>query len=123
MGHETREGCAKSAHQKPDGRAHIAAGALGLRPHLGHCADGYTTKHTVDQLAALVSAGRDCDGCNKEFGVLIEGTTDVYGAHSFNMGNSAPYARWGHYLPGKIDQSPNVDIFPECALGKTNLVH
>jgi hypothetical protein len=84
--------------------------------YLGHCADGYTTKHTVDQLAALVAAGRECDGCNKEFGVLIEGTTDVYGAHSFNMGNSAPYARWGHYLPGKIDQSPNVDMFPECAL-------
>ena len=40
--------------------------------YIGHCADGYTTKHTVDQLQALVAAGRDCDGCSREFGVLIE---------------------------------------------------
>ena len=119
--------------------------------YIGHCADGYTTKHTVDQLQALVAAGRDCDGCSREFGVLIEvqnthllrhfmlkmivlprqardrhrestqkevrifayqGTADVYGAHAYNMGNSAPYSRWGHFLPGKVG-SESVEIFPE----------
>jgi hypothetical protein len=78
--------------------------------YLGHCADGYTTQHTVSQLKALVSAGRDCAGCDPDFGVLIEGTADVYGSFSYNMGNSAPYSRWGHYLPTRVNSS---FIFPQ----------
>ena len=88
-------------------------GALYLGHHCALCEDGHTTRHTVDQLRALVAAGRDCEVCNKEFGVLIEGTAAVYGAHSYSMGNSAPYARWGHYLPGRVS-SRSVILFPRA---------
>ena len=30
----------------------------------------------------------------------------------FSPGNSAPYSRWGHFLPGKVG-SESVEIFPE----------
>eukprot|EP00664_Eupelagonemidae_sp_cell27_P004026 gene4026-4265_t len=87
--------------------------------YLGHCRDGLTTQRTVIHLKALLEAGREHDA---EWGVHIEGTADVYGAYAWNMGNSAPYARWGHYRPGPCQPNrdshvpgclPREIIFPE----------
>ena len=77
-------------------------GALYLGHHCALGEDGHATRHTVDQLRALVAAGRDCEVRNKEFGVLIEGTADVYGAHSYSIiGQQRALRSLGALPPGQ----------------------